>query len=163
MVELLSDLAPDLIVVSCFPWRLSAEILDIPRFGAINVHPSLLPRHRGPDPLFWTFRQGELQTGFSIHLVTEELDAGPMIAQMALPLDAPVEGVKVEQRLARMAASILPSIVRDLAGGGVVPKPQDEALSSYEGWPADSDLLMSTDWPVERVLRFVTGVPSLGY
>lgn len=163
LIDLLTDIAPDVIVVSCFPWKLSTEALDIPSFGTINVHPSLLPRHRGPDPLFWTFQRGEPETGVSVHLMTDKLDAGPLIEQMTLPLPEPMEGVRVERRLARMAAATLPGIVRRLATGSIELEPQDESRASYEGWPEDEDLLMSTEWPVERVRRFVAGIPSLGY
>lgn len=161
--SLLQQLEPDLLVVSCFPWRIAATILESARFGAINVHPSLLPRHRGPDPLFWTFQLGEAETGVSIHLMTDELDAGPIIEQLSLPLAAPVNGAKVEQRLAGMAASILPDIARRLAAGDVEPVAQDASQASYERWPEDDDLCLSPNWPADRVLRFVTGVVSLGY
>lgn len=163
LAALLGQLQPDVLVVSCFPWRISAEILAIPRYAAINVHPSLLPRHRGPDPLFWTFRQGETKTGVSAHLMDDELDAGALVQQWELPLPAQIEGDKVERRLAGMIAEALPDIVKRSVAGTVEPVAQDTSLASYEGWPADEDLRLPRDWTIERVLRFVTGVVSLGY
>lgn len=163
LASLVEQLKPDLLAVSCFPWRIADTILETARSGAINVHPSLLPRHRGPDPLFWTFQQGETETGVSIHLMTADLDAGPIIEHLSLPLPAPIDGAKVEQRLAGMAASALPEIARNLAAGDVKLVAQDESRASYEGWPEDGDLSLSPDWTVARVLRFVTGVVSLGY
>ena len=62
---------PDMICVACFSKRIPRDILDIPRLGCLNVHPSLLPANRGPEPLFWSFREGNEQTGVTIHLMDE--------------------------------------------------------------------------------------------
>ena len=71
----ISALHPDAICVACFPYRLPQEILRIPHLGSLNVHPSLLPDNRGPDPLFWTFRRGDAFTGVTIHLMDVGLDS----------------------------------------------------------------------------------------
>src|ERR1700686_2568971 len=66
----------DLFCVATFPRILDAGVLALPRLGVLNVHPSLLPRHRGPDPLFWTFFDSEAETGVTVHWITQEVDAG---------------------------------------------------------------------------------------
>ncbi len=80
-VALLKDYQPDAICVACFSQRIPEPILRIPRFGCLNVHPSLLPANRGPEPLFWTFREGNRQTGVTIHLMDRGMDTGPVLAQ----------------------------------------------------------------------------------
>ena len=80
-VSTLAAYQPDLICVACFSLRIASSILDIPRLGSLNVHPSLLPAHRGPVPLFWAFRQGLQQTGVTIHLMDEGMDTGDILAQ----------------------------------------------------------------------------------
>src|SRR5260221_6050136 len=65
----LRALAPDVICVACFSRRLPPALLALPRLGCLNVHPSLLPDNRGPDPLFWTFQRGDRETGVTIHLM----------------------------------------------------------------------------------------------
>ena len=71
--ETLAGYAPDALCVACFARKLPASLLALPRLGALNVHPSLLPDNRGPDPLFWTFWRGDEATGVTIHLMDERL------------------------------------------------------------------------------------------
>src|SRR5260370_41585520 len=79
--ELLSSYQPDLICVACFSRAIPRVILAIPRLGCLNVHPSLLPANRGPEPLFWTFRLGHERSGVTIHLMGGGLDSGDIVGQ----------------------------------------------------------------------------------
>src|SRR6202140_2019891 len=80
-INLFSQCQPDIMCVACFSLYIPRAILDIPRLGCLNVHPSLLPVNRGPDPLFWTFYEGHRETGVTIHRMDEGLDTGPIVAQ----------------------------------------------------------------------------------
>src|SRR5215471_6713061 len=80
-INVLVAYQPDVICVACFSQRIPRTVLDIPRLGCLNVHPSLLPANRGPEPLFWTFREGSQHTGLTIHLMDEGMDTGPIVAQ----------------------------------------------------------------------------------
>ena len=82
-LELLADLQPDLIAVACFPYIFPSALLQLPRYGCLNLHPSLLPAYRGPLPLFWMARQGERQAGVTLHFLDEGLDTGDIVAQTA--------------------------------------------------------------------------------
>src|SRR5881275_1575084 len=72
---------PDLLLCTAFPWRIPAEALAVPRIGCVNGHPSLLPRFRGPTPVAWAIRSGETRIGFTYHLMDEQFDTGPILAQ----------------------------------------------------------------------------------
>jgi methionyl-tRNA formyltransferase len=78
---------PDLIICIGFPWLFSQEALDVPRLGAINVHPSKLPLYRGPFPLPWAVRDGETEIAMTVHRMEAEFDTGAILAQTSVPLD----------------------------------------------------------------------------
>jgi methionyl-tRNA formyltransferase len=88
------DVAPllcglDLDVVLCwgFSWKLPQEALDVPRLGSVNNHPALLPRHRGPYPFAWAFREGDEVFGSTWHRMDAEFDTGPILAQSSVPIE----------------------------------------------------------------------------
>lgn len=159
----LGALAPDLLVVSCFAHRLPAELLALASGGGLNLHPSLLPRHRGPDPLFWAYRKGERETGVTVHRITARLDAGEIVAQepIAIPLGLP--GDTLERTCAEVGGQLLADAVRHYQSGELVVRPQDETAATYETWPTAADLAISPDWTVELAYHFVRGVIPLGY
>src|SRR5262245_23654959 len=80
-LEAITELAPELIVVAGYHRILPKALLDIPRRGAVNLHPSLLPQYRGPCPWKWTIVNGETITGATVHVVSEKVDAGDILAQ----------------------------------------------------------------------------------
>jgi methionyl-tRNA formyltransferase len=83
---MLAPLRPDLIVSGGFPWRIPADVLALPRLGAINFHDALLPRHRGPNATGWAFRMGDAETGLTIHRLGLDFDTGPVLAQTRVPI-----------------------------------------------------------------------------
>jgi methionyl-tRNA formyltransferase len=87
VAPLLRAFAPDLAVCMGFGWRIRPDALSVPRLGILNGHPSLLPRWRGPNPFGWTFRGGDAEAGYTFHLMDEEFDTGPILAQGSMPID----------------------------------------------------------------------------
>jgi methionyl-tRNA formyltransferase len=83
---MLAPWRPDLIISGGFPWRIPADVLALPRLGAINFHDALLPRHRGPNATGWAFRLDDTETGLTIHRITPEFDTGPVLAQAGVPI-----------------------------------------------------------------------------
>src|SRR5829696_2776103 len=83
---MLAPLKPDLIISGGFPWRIPADVLALPRLGAIYFHDALLPHHRGPNASGWAFRAGDTETGMTLHRLTPEFDAGPILAQARIPI-----------------------------------------------------------------------------
>ncbi|HLL80764.1 MAG TPA: methionyl-tRNA formyltransferase [Ktedonobacteraceae bacterium] len=158
---LCASYSPDLFCVACFSLYIPRAILDIPRLGCLNVHPSLLPSHRGPDPLFWTFHQGSCETGVTIHLMDEGLDTGPMVAQERIDVPEGITYAQLEARCAQLGGKLLVRSVWELFNGTARTRPQDEAKSSYLPMPTSEDYVVPVrEWPAERVYRFVRGVAS---
>lgn len=100
-------LTADLCCIAAFPWILPQEVLATPRLGTVNVHFSLLPRHRGKSPLQAAYEAGDRTTGVTLHWVTEEVDAGEIIAQWEMPLDRDRPMEEVYLALCDRAATLL--------------------------------------------------------
>jgi methionyl-tRNA formyltransferase len=149
---------PDLICITGFPWLLGPEILAIPREGALNAHAALLPRHRGPLPLFWIYYHDDRETGVTVHQVTARADAGDMLEQVtfALPRGFPVEALN---RLnAERGASLLRRALGAFAAGRSAATPQDEDRATTAPMVRAGARMVDFDrWDVERVWHFCAG------
>ena len=149
-IAALSKAALDIICVSCFPWRLPEVVINAARLAAVNIHPSLLPDNRGPDPLFWTFRRGDDRTGVTIHRMTSAFDAGPILAQTTISVKDGVSEAALEDELATQAALGLPKVIEASAGGSLHEREQDEQRATYFPQPAfedyDLDVMRSARW-----------------
>jgi len=159
--EQVAALQPDFLCVACFDQRLPDHVLAIPRWAALNVHPSLLPRHRGPAPIFWTFRSNERTAGVSIHVLTPQLDAGPLVAQRAVAI---VEGQRaevVERRCARVGGRLLGHVLR--MWHVLTPISQCETIATYEPWPGPEHFHVPRSWNVAHAFFFMRGVAGWGY
>lgn len=154
---------PDIICVACFSRRIPRTILDIPHLGCLNVHPSLLPANRGPEPLFWTFREGSQYMGVTIHLMNESMDTGPILAQEAIEVPDGISYDQLEARCAAPGGTLLARSVWNLYDGLAVATQQDEALSSYHDFPTEEDFVVATvEWSARHVYNFICGVISWG-
>jgi methionyl-tRNA formyltransferase len=129
----LADYKPDVIVICAFGQVLPQSVLDIPPYQCVNVHFSLLPRHRGASPVAAAILAGDAFTGVSIQLVRRKLDTGPVLAAAALPVtDADNTGTLTD-KLAVMGAKLLQEALTGWVRGEITPQPQDEADASYFG------------------------------
>lgn len=129
---MLAPLRPDLIISGGFPWRLPADVLALPRLGAINFHDALLPRHRGPNATGWAFRLGDRETGITIHRVTPAFDAGPILAQARVPIsDDDTLATLLPQFTARMPDLLRQALAR--VARGEPGEPQDESQATEAG------------------------------
>ena len=152
----LSGLQPDLIVVACFSRIFPPTLLALPRFGCLNLHPSLLPTYRGPAPLFWQARQGAAQTGVTLHVLTEGVDSGDIVTQRRFDWPEGISEVALEQRCAQTGAALLAPAVQALARGESLPRrPQSEAQASYFPWPSADDFRVPTSWSARRAFNFL--------
>jgi methionyl-tRNA formyltransferase len=162
-INLFSQYQPDMMCVACFSLYIPRAILDISRLGCLNVHPSLLPANRGPDPLFWTFHDGYHETGVTIHLMDEGLDTGPMVAQEKITVPDGVTYTQLEAECAALGGRLLVRSLRQLYQGIATLTPQDETKSSYLPMPADKDFVVqAAEWEARRVYNFIRGVASRG-
>jgi methionyl-tRNA formyltransferase len=131
---LLAGLAPDVIFVAGFPWRLPPELLALPRLGCINTHPSLLPRYRGPNPLYWQIMNDEKEGGLTIHRMDADFDTGPILVQRAFPI-APEDDVdSLYPKLLSLGATMIPEALALVAAGAPgTPQPADGSYAPLCG------------------------------
>ena len=116
---------PDLLVLADYGQIVPAELLETPQFGAINLHPSLLPRHRGASPIQATIMAGDTETGVSLIRMDAGLDTGPLIAQRKHPLNRTETAPELEATLALLAADLLRDTLGQWLSGEIEPQPQD--------------------------------------
>jgi methionyl-tRNA formyltransferase len=132
-LEELAGFRPDVIVVAAFGQILPRPVLSLPRYGCLNVHPSLLPRFRGVSPVAAAILAGDLFTGVSIMLLDEGLDTGPLLARAQVPIAAQDTAGSLSAKLSRVGAQLLLEVLPRWLGGELTPRPQDEAQASYAG------------------------------
>jgi methionyl-tRNA formyltransferase len=129
---MLAPLRPDLIISGGFPWRIPSEVIALPRLGAINMHPALLPRYRGPAAIEWALRNGDAELGFSVHRLAPDFDTGPILAQTRIPIadDDDIDSLvaKFGPVLPGLLGQALERVARDDPG-----EAQDEAEATYAG------------------------------
>jgi methionyl-tRNA formyltransferase len=148
----------DLGVVAAYGRILTDAILAAPRLGMINVHASLLPRHRGAAPVHRAVIAGELATGVTIMRVVKALDAGPMLATDRRAIGPDETSEDVERDLARAGARLLIAVVDQIARGIARETPQDEALATYAHRLAKDEGAIDWSWPARRVHNLIRGL-----
>lgn len=127
----LAEWAPDVIVVAAFGQILRPAVLDLPPHGCLNVHASLLPRHRGAAPIAAAILAGDPVTGISLMRMDVGLDTGPVLAQRTAPIDPADTTLSLTERLARLGAQSLADCLPDYLSGRLPPQPQEDALATY--------------------------------
>ena len=128
---ILRELAPELIVVAAYGKILPQEILDLPQYGCINVHSSLLPKYRGAAPINWAILNGDTVTGVSIMYMAPELDAGDVILCRETAIDPDEDAVALTARLAELGAEALHEAIGQIERGTVTRTAQDHAAHTY--------------------------------
>ena len=144
---------PDLVVMASFDQILKAPALDVPDRGWLNVHPSLLPRHRGPEPIYWTIVNGDREAGITVHLTVPRIDAGPILAQRRIKVLLDDTAGTLTRRLVREGLGALDETLAELSTGSARPIPPVLDGGSYEPPVKSTEL----DWeqPFEQIDRLV--------
>lgn len=157
-VEDLKRLAPDLCVTAAFGQILSQEILDIPRLGTVNVHASLLPRHRGSAPINWCILMGEEKTGITTMLTDKGIDTGDMLLQRELDILPEETAAQLSSRLSSLGAQTLMETLDLMAQGRCPRTRQNEADHTYE--PMLKKEMGFIDWrlPAQEIVLRVRGL-----
>jgi methionyl-tRNA formyltransferase len=160
--DALRALGPDLVVVAAYGKILPRAILDLPPRGCINVHASLLPRHRGAAPIAWAILAGDATTGVSIMNMAEEMDAGDVLLRRETPIAPDETTGTLTARLARLGAAALGEAIDGLHRGSIVPVPQDPAHVTFA--PRITRQHARLDWrrpaaELERVVRALSPAP----
>lgn len=127
----INRLAADILLVACFPLRIPATLQRLARMACWNLHPAMLPRYRGPAPIYWQLRNRELHGGVTLHEVSDRLDAGNVVAQQSFPLPQAKGSGNLEQTVAAVGVDIFLAALKRWREGYHTTYPQDEAFASY--------------------------------
>lgn len=160
--KVVADL-PDIVLCATYHRMLRAPILQGVRWP-INLHPSLLPRYRGPNPFYWVIRNREKQTGVTAHMMTDAADAGPILRRESIDMSETETQGSLRHRLAALAAKVAVHTVRDLQSGAATPTLQNEADTTAFGRPGAADRTLDSTWGVdeaERAIRALSPFPGL--
>ncbi len=162
-VDEIGKYQPELIVVAAFGQILPKEILEMPKYGCINVHASLLPRLRGASPIQTSILEGDDETGVTIQQMGEGLDTGDIISQKSIPIDPADTGGSLFDKLALLGAELAVKTIEDIENGRAERMPQDESLATYArkidkamghiSWDKDAAV-------TERIIRALSPWPS---
>ncbi|MBP6942642.1 MAG: methionyl-tRNA formyltransferase [Candidatus Buchananbacteria bacterium] len=129
--NIIRELNPDAVVVVAYGLIIPQELLDLPRLGWINVHPSLLPHHRGATPHMAAILAGDTETGVSIMQLDAKMDHGPILAQIKFDLEKTDTGETILQKSITDGASLLLETIKKFAAGEISPVAQDDTLATY--------------------------------
>jgi methionyl-tRNA formyltransferase len=162
--QMIKSFEPDLIVVVDYGKIIPKNILDIPKFGALNVHPSLLPRHRGATPIQSTIFEGDEKTGVTIILMDEQVDHGPIVA--VSDFESPITDLtrrELSKKLAELGSDLLLKMLPQWLAGEIKPAAQDESKATYTKILTKED--GKIDWKksvaeIERQIRAFEGWPG---
>ncbi len=158
VVEALTLLAPDLIVMVAFGQILKKDILAIPKYGIINLHASLLPAYRGAAPINWALINGDTKTGITTMFTEAGLDTGPMLLKEEIDLDSVINSHELANLVARLGAELTIGTIEQLLAGTLKPQPQDDSKATYA--PILTKSLGEIDWsqPAQKIHNLVRGL-----
>ena len=152
------ELRPDLLVVVAFGQVLKGRVLEIPPWGGLNIHASLLPKYRGAAPIQWAIINGEKETGLTTMVMEEGLDTGPILLQKKIGINERETAGELHDRLSALSGELLLESLERLAGGLLVPRPQDDSRATYA--PKIDKRISVIDWmkPAESLSALIRGL-----
>jgi methionyl-tRNA formyltransferase len=156
ITRILQAARPDVLLSWFWPWRIPEHVLALCPRGAWGVHPSLLPRWRGPDPYFWALFRGDSHTGVSLHGLAAEYDTGPLVAQLRVPIDPETNAWRLAKTLDRPSLALLVEAARTLqAGEPLCGVPQDHIQATAAPRPDEDLLALRWDDPAPTLVAQV--------
>ncbi|HEY5298594.1 MAG TPA: methionyl-tRNA formyltransferase [Verrucomicrobiae bacterium] len=147
------ELKPDLIVVAAYGQILPQAILDLPKFGCVNVHTSLLPKYRGASPIQSAILNGETETGVTIMKMDAGMDTGAILAQARTPILPEDNSQTLHDRLAQCGAELLIETLPNLIAGKISPQPQNNAEATYAAKIKKEDGKIDWNDPAQKILN----------
>jgi methionyl-tRNA formyltransferase len=156
--EQLRGLQPDVIVVAAYGQILPQEILDLPRFGCVNVHTSLLPKYRGAAPIQWAILNDEPVTGVSIMKMDAGMDTGPSLAQVTTPISPDDNAQTLHDRLADLGGELLVKTIPDYVAGSITPRPQPAEGATYARKITKEDGRIDWTQPARAIWNRIRGL-----
>jgi methionyl-tRNA formyltransferase len=152
-LQQLQDWNPDLIVVAAFGQILRQNVLDLPKYGCLNIHASLLPRHRGAAPIQAAILAGDAETGITIMKMDAGLDTGPMLRQRAIPIAADETGGSLFEKLSELGGELLLETIPDYISGKLTPVLQPTEGATYFGMIKKEDGVLDFERPAVELER----------
>lgn len=162
VVDLIERLAPDVACVACFSKKIPQTLLKLPKYGFLNVHPSLLPAYRGPAPLFWQLRAGIQPLGVTVHWMDADWDTGDLASQAQFHLPDGADGAAIDRYAAEAGGVLLVKVLQALANGKAQRTPQP-ASGSYQSWPTAAAFTLESSWSAQHAFNFMRGTREWGY
>lgn len=159
-VEQLRQIACDVIVVVAFGQILSKEILELPPYGCINVHASLLPRWRGAAPMQWAILEGDEKTGVTTMLMAEGLDTGDMLLKAETVIGKEDTAETLHDRMSEMGRTLLLETLSALGAGTLKPEPQKDEESCYAKMLTKELGKIDMNWNAQKLERYIRGLNS---
>ena len=153
--ERVRALEPTVIVTAAYGLIFPRSVLDIPPRGVLNVHPSLLPRHRGPAPVVWTLLEGDENAGISIFLLEEGVDTGPLLSQRVVPIRSGETAGELTERLSQMGAALLVETLGNWLDGSITPEAQDHDMATRSRMLDKADGTLNWNSPAQELERRV--------
>lgn len=154
-------LAPHVVLVSCFAYRIPGWLLTLPAHGFFNLHPSWLPAYRGPYPVFWQLRDGLREIGLTVHALDEGLDTGPIALQERVALEDGMEASEIDMLLGKRGGRLFVRLLRALERGQLTLRAQ-AGDGSYQRRPRESDFAVDRRWSARRAYNFMRGTGDWG-
>ena len=158
-VEQLRTMEPDVIVVAAFGQIISRDLLELPKYGCINVHASLLPAYRGAAPIQWAVINGDRESGVTIMRMNEGLDTGDMIDKVVVPLAEDETGGSLFEKLSHAGARLCVKVLEDLESGRAVCTPQpEESTTAYAAMITKKMGEICWQRPAEEIEQLIRGL-----
>ncbi|HSO19822.1 MAG TPA: methionyl-tRNA formyltransferase, partial [Desulfosarcina sp.] len=154
----MAELAPDLFVVAAFGQILPQTLLDIPKIGAINVHASLLPQHRGAAPIQWAIIEGDRETGITTMMMDAGMDTGDILLAEKTSIGPEETAAELHDRLSEMGARTLARTLARLQDGSLTRTPQDHEKATYAPMLKKTDGEIDWSQPAEQIERRIRGM-----
>lgn len=154
----LERLAPDVIVVAAYGKILRKRLLDIPKYGCVNIHGSLLPRWRGAAPIQWAVIEGDEKAGLTSMLMGEGLDTGDMLLKEEIAIAPDETGGSLFDRLSELGGPLIVKTLEGLEAGTITPIPQDESLSTYASMLTKEMGELNFEKTAEELERLIRGL-----
>ncbi len=127
----------ELILVGSWNEKFSIETIELPKYGTINCHPSLLPKHRGANPYFWQIYSGDKKAGVTFHFMDENLDTGEILMQASFDITPYMTGGILKNKTAKVAEIMISELIKDIEEETIIPQKQDNSKATYDRWEDD--------------------------
>lgn len=157
-IEKLKKISPDCIIVAAYGQILKKKILNLPKYGCINIHASLLPRHRGAAPINWAIIEGDKETGITIMQMDEGLDTGDIISWEKISIENEDDSQSLHDKLAKLGGKLIIKTLDEIKRGNASKTPQDNNLSTYASMLSKDMGEINWNKPGDHIVNLVRGL-----